>query len=279
MKKWLTGLILVFIAFFIWIPLWMLLSGTIMGSAELSENLAPVLEGGEGTAVWPVIAQYPTLQAYVELLLDTPQFFTVFWNSCRQVFPVVIGQIFLGAPAAWAFARFNFRGKKLLYTLYIVLMLMPFQVTMVSSYLVLNKLRLIDTVWAVILPGAASTFPVFIMTHFFMAIPETVMEAAAVDGASPFQIFAWLGIPLGASGILSAIVLGFLEYWNAMEAPQAFLKNQALLPLSLYMANITADNAGVSLIASLITLTPPLLIFLSGQKYLEQGIISSGMKN
>lgn len=76
----------------------MLLSGTIMGSAELSENLAPVLEGGEGTAVWPVIAQYPTLQAYVELLLDMPQFFTVFWNSCRQVFPVVIGQIFLGAP-------------------------------------------------------------------------------------------------------------------------------------------------------------------------------------
>ena len=279
MKKWLTGLILVFIAFFIWIPLWMLLSGTIMGSAELSENLAPVLEGGEGTAVWPVIAQYPTLQAYVELLLDTPQFFTVFWNSCRQVFPVVIGQIFLGAPAAWAFARFNFRGKKLLYTLYIVLMLMPFQVTMVSSYLVLNKLRLIDTVWAVILPGAASTFPVFIMTRFFMAIPETVMEAAAVDGASPFQSFVRLGIPLGASGILSAVVLGFLEYWNAMEAPQAFLKNQALWPLSLYMANITADNAGVSLIASLITLTPPLLIFLSGQKYLEQGIISSGMKN
>ena len=74
-----------------------------------------------------------------------------------------------------------------------------FQVTMVSSYLVLNKLRLIDTVWAVILPGAASTFPVFIMTRFFMAIPETIMEAAAVDGASPFQIFVRLGIPLGAS--------------------------------------------------------------------------------
>ena len=73
MKKWLTGLILVFIAFFIWIPLWMLLSGTIMGSAELSENLAPVLEGGEGTAVWPVIAQYPTLQAvsYTHLTLPT----------------------------------------------------------------------------------------------------------------------------------------------------------------------------------------------------------------
>lgn len=103
--------------------------------------------------------------------------------------------------------------------------------------------------------------------------------AAAVDGASSFQTFLRFGLPLGAPGILSAVVLGFLEYWNAIEAPQAFLKNQALWPLSLYMSNITADNAGVSLIASLITLMPPLLIFLFGQKYLEQGIISSGMKD
>ena len=87
----------------------------------------------------------------------------------------------------------------------------------------------------------------------------------------------------GKSNIIFYFHIGIkgviLEYWNAIEAPQAFLKNQALWPLSLYMSNITADNAGVSLIASLITLMPPLLIFLSGQKYLEQGIISSGMKD
>ena len=112
MKKWLLGLPLVLISVFIWLPLWMLISGTFMGGAELSENLAPVLEGRGGTAVWPVIARYPTLAAYVELLLDTPQFFTVFWNSCRQVFPIILGHVLLGAPAAWAFAKFHFRGKK-----------------------------------------------------------------------------------------------------------------------------------------------------------------------
>lgn len=279
MKKWFIGLVLLFIAVFIWVLLWMLLSGTLMGAGELSSNLAPVLESDDGFATWPIIANYPTLQAYVELLLDTPQFFTVFWNSCKQVFPIILGHIVLGAPAAWAFARFEFRGKKVLYTLYIVLMLMPFQVTMVSSYLVLNKLGFIDTIWAIILPGAASTLPVFIMTRFFLSIPSAVTEAAAVDGASPIQTFLRLGLPLGAPGILSVVVLGFLEYWNAMEAPQAFLKDQTHWPLSLYMANITADNAGVSLIASLITLMPPLLIFLFGQRYLEQGIISSGMKD
>ena len=279
MKKIFICLFLFMIAAFVWVPLWMLSSGTLMGPGELSENLAPVLESGDGFAAWPIFAFYPTFQAYAELLFDTPQFFNVFWNSCKQVFTIILGHIVLGAPAAWAFARFDFRGKKVLYTLYIVLMLMPFQVTMVSSYLVLNKLGLIDTAWAIILPGAASTLPVFIMTRFFMTIPGAVTEAAAVDGASPIQTFLRLGIPLGAPGILSAVVLGFLEYWNAMEAPQAFLKDQTLWPLSLYMANITADNAGVSLIASLITLMPPLLIFMFGQKYLEQGIISSGMKD
>ena len=260
-------------------PIFLLAAGSLMGVEELRESYGSVLYGTGGKLHWKLFPLYPTLKAYLQLLLDNPDFFVMFWNSCKQVFPIILGHIVLGAPAAWAFARFDFRGKKVLYTLYIVLMLMPFQVTMVSSYLVLNKLGLIDTAWAIILPGAASTLPVFIMTRFFMTILGAVTEAAAVDGASPIQTFLRLGIPLGAPGILSAVVLGFLEYWNAMEAPQAFLKDQTLWPLSLYMANITADNAGVSLIASLITLMPPLLIFMFGQKYLEQGIISSGMKD
>ena len=279
MKQKLILFFLVILAVAACYPIIFLIAGSLMGYQELGAYLAPVLGEAKGFAGWTLFPVYPTLRGYVELLLDTPQFFTVFWNSCKQVFPIILGHIVLGAPAAWAFARFEFRGKKVLYTLYIVLMLMPFQVTMVSSYLVLNKLGFIDTIWAIILPGAASTLPVFIMTRFFLSIPSAVTEAAAVDGASPIQTFLRLGLPLGAPGILSVVVLGFLEYWNAMEAPQAFLKDQTLWPLSLYMANITADNAGVSLIASLITLMPPLLIFLFGQRYLEQGIISSGMKD
>ena len=279
MRKWLIGVILVFVAFFIWIPLWLLVSGSLMGASEASQNLAPVLEDKAGSALWPLLPQYPTLRPYIELLFDSPEFFVMFWNSCRQVFPVIIGQVLIGAAAAWAFARYRFRGKKILFFLYIVLMLMPFQVTMVSSYLVLDSLGLMDSIWAIILPGAASTFPVFIMVRFFAAIPSAVTEAAALDGASPFQIFWRLGLPLGAPGILAAIVLGFLEYWNALEAPLTFLRDKSLWPLSLYLPAISADNAGISLVASVIMLIPALLIFLFGQKYLEQGIIASGTKD
>jgi len=275
----LIGVILVFVAFFIWIPLWLLISGSLMGAPEASQNLAPVLEDKAGSALWPLIPQYPTLQPYIELLFDSPEFFVMFWNSCQQVFPIIIGQVLIGAAAAWAFARYRFRGKKILFSLYIVLMLMPFQVTMVSSYLVLDGLGLMDSIWAIILPGAASTFPVFIMVRFFAAIPSAVTEAAALDGAGPFQIFWRLGLPLGAPGILSAVVLGFLEYWNALEAPLTFLRDKSLWPLSLYLPAISADNAGISLVASVIMLIPALLIFLFGQKYLEQGIIASGTKD
>ena len=279
MKKWLIGILLTFVAFFVWVPLWLLISGSLMGAEEMAQNLAPVLGGADGTAVWPLLPMYPTLRPYIELLLDTPQFFAMFWNSCKQVFPVVIGQVLIGAPAAWAFARFHFRGKKLLYSLYIVLMLMPFQVTMVSSYLVLDGLGLMDTIWAIILPGAVSTFPVFLMVKFFTSIPSALTEAAALDGAKPLQIFFHVGLPLGAPGILSAVVLGFLEYWNALEQPLTFLKDKTLWPLSLYLPTVTADNAGVSLVASVIMLIPALLIFLFGQRYLEAGISAAGMKD
>ena len=279
MKKWLLACILACAAFFVWVPLWLLLSGSLMGAEEMAHNLAPVLEGSQGKALWPLLPMYPTLRPWVELLLDSPEFFTMFWNSCAQVFPVVLGQVALGAPAAWAFARFRFRGKKALFSLYIVLMLMPFQVTMVSSYLVLDSLGLMNTAWAVILPGAVSTFPVFLMVRFFTAIPSALTEAAALDGAGPLRAFWHVGLPLGAPGVLSAVVLGFLEYWNALEQPLTFLKDKTLWPLSLYLPTVTADNAGVSLVASVVMLVPALLIFLFGQKYLEAGIAAAGMKD
>lgn len=279
MKKWMIAMLLSAAALFVWVPLWMLLSASFMGSREMVHNLAPVLSEKAGYAHWPILPQYPTLKPYVELLLDAPEFFTMFWNSCKQVFPIVAGQIVIGAPAAWAFARFRFRGKGVLYALYIILMLMPFQVTMVSSYFVLDRLGLMNTVWAIILPGAVSTFPVFLMIRFFAAIPSALTEAASLDGAGAWQIFIHLGLPLGVPGILSAVVLGFLEYWNALEQPMTFLKDQTLWPLSLYLPTVTAENAGASLAASVIMLTPALLIFLFGQKYLEAGIAASGMKD
>lgn len=225
-----------------------------------------------------LLANYPTLKHYYELLIFTPQFFTVFWNSVRIVSFILLFQFFIAVPGAWAFAGFRFRGKHLLFSFYVILMLMPFQVTMLSQYLVLNGVKLLDTHWAVILPAAFSTFPVFLIYRGFCSIPAGLIDAARIDGANEWNIFIRIAIPLGSSGILSAMVLGFLEYWNMMEQPLAFLKDKSLWPLSLYLPEVDMAQTGMVLTASVITLLPAILIFIMGQDYLEKGIIASALK-
>lgn len=277
-KKHLAQAFLFIFVLLILIPLWMMISGSFMGTEEITRNLAPVLSDSLDKVFWPVIPQYPTLQPYIELLLDSPAFFKMFWNSCFQVFPILAGQLIIAVPAAWAFARFHFPFKKIIFTVYIALMIMPFQVTMVSSYLVLDKFRLLNSQAAVILPAVFSTFPVFIMVKFFSSIPPSLFEAAQIDGAGEWILFTRIGLPLGTSGIMSAMILDFLENWNAIEPSLTFLSDKSKWPLSLYLPSIATDNVGVSLVASVIMMTPALLIFFFGQSYMEEGIKASGLK-
>ena len=279
MKRRLFPSILLFIlAIFVWYPLCMLLTGALTRTGELAQRLSGVLGNTSELAFWPLVTLRPTMKHVVELLLDTPAFYRVFWNSIIQTAPSVLGQILIGAPAAWALAQYDFRGKNAVTWLYIILMILPFQVTMASSYIVLNALDLVDTHRAIILPAIFSAFPVFIMSKFFGKIPQSVLEAARIDGAGEFRLFIAIGLPLGAPGVLSAALLGFVECWNAVEQPVTFLKTASLYPLSIFLPQTTLENAGVSFVCALIALLPAVLIFLWGQKYLEQGIIASGLK-
>lgn len=262
----------------VWLPLAFLVGGSFMGEAELTASLAPVLSGGEGFARWDLIPLYPTLKPYVELLLDSPGFFVMFWNSVKLTLGTLLGQLLVGVPAAWGFAQYEFSGKNLLFTLYIVLMLMPFQVTMMPTYLVLDRLDLLDMLTGIILPAAFSTFPVFIMYRFFKGIPRALIESAELDGAGGFRIFWSIGLPLGAGGVMSAMVLGFLDCWNLIEPPMTYLKTKTLWPLSLYLPQVVTGRAGLALAASVAALIPAILVFLYGQSYLEQGIIAAGIK-
>ncbi len=260
-------------------PAVILISGCIMDGDELRLYLSPVLlENRTSFASWSLLPQTPSLRSVVELLLDSPEFFHMFWNSIAITGGILLGQLLVGAPAAWGFARYRFPLRGPLFTLYLILMLMPFQVTMLSSYLALDRMRLNDTLWAVILPGAFSTFPVFIMYRFFRAIPEAIIESARLDARNAFQIFWHIGVPLGSAGIVSALVLGFLESWNLIEQPMAFLKNKTLWPLSLYLPNIGLSDAGPAFAGAVLTLAPAFLVFLSGRDHLEQGIVASAVK-
>ena len=267
------------LAFLVWWVLWFMVMGSLMSLEELRSTIGPALiHGMDGQSIWPVLPTWPTLQPVVGLLLDTPQFFVMFWNTFRIVVPAVLGQLIVGAPGAWALSRFRFRGRKLLATVYIALMLLPFQVTMVPNFLVIDRLGLMNNIFAVILPFAFSAFPVFIMMRGFDAVPRALIEAASIDGAGPVRTFLQIGLPLGVPSILAAAVLGFLEVWGVIEQPMIFLNDPATWPLSLFLPHIVAEELGFAMAASLLMLLPAALFFFFGQKYLELGIQSAGVK-
>lgn len=276
--KWSVWIILYIFAGIMVFPLVMLFVDSLMGKQELMETCGAVLTGQGDYAVFRLFPAYPTLRAYVRLLLDTPEYFTAFWNSMFQTIGILAGQLFAAVPAAWAFAWFRFPGKKMLWFLYMLLMILPFQVTMVSGYLVLSGAHLMDTHGAIILPGIFSTLPVFILQKTFAGLPREVVEAARIDGAGNLRIFLNIGIPLGMPGIFSILILGFLEHWNAIEPPMTYLKTKALWPLSLYLPQMVNIETAAAFAASIVTLLPAVLLFFTGQESLEQGIVASGME-
>lgn len=278
-KMILIAAMMLLLSFLICFPIWVAITGTFSAQWELEMNLSPVFAGTEGTANWPLLPAAPTLKSLVEVLLDSPGFFAMFWNSVTISFFILAGQLLVDVPAAWALARFPLKGKKSILNLYIVLMLMPFQVLMFPQYLVLNDLNLLDTLGAVILPAVFSTFPVFILHRFFKAIPQEIIEAARLDGAGELQIFCQIGIPMGAPGILSVCILTFLDSWNMIEQPMTYLKTKSLWPLSLFLPEIGMEEMGLGFASALMMLIPALLLFLGCQEYLEQGIAMSGGKD
>lgn len=262
------------LVFFFCYPLVFIVTGSFMSSLELEGHLGGLIVGGEGYVQIPPIPLYPTLESLIELLVDTPSFYPLFWNSVIIVAVTLAGQVLIAILASWAFARYDFFAKRTLFFLYIIAMLMPFQVMMLPQYLVLGSFGLLDTLFAIIVPGVFSAFPVFILTHFFRSIPQNLLDAARLDGASELQVLLRVGIPLAKPGIFAILFLGFIEYWNVIEQPLVFLRDQASWPLSLFLPSAGLEQAGIVFVATLVACIPAALAFIWGRKYLEQGIAS-----
>ena len=277
-KKWIIYGILLVICLLVWLPFMMILAAALMPEDELYWRYLSPLGLGRDTVRAALLPSYPSAEALKELLVCSPGFFVMFWNSCIQVFPMLLGQFLVGAPAAWAFARFRFPGRKWLFGVYVVLMVLPFQVTQVSNYLVLDQIGFLNTHLALMIPGIWSTLPVFIMTKSFETVPKALIEAACLDGAGEFYIFLHVGLPLGYPGIVTALMLSFVDGWNALEQPITYLKDKSLWPIALYLPDIAKDKASVAFAAALITCLLPVLVYLNCQEELEQGVAASGVK-
>lgn len=253
------------------IPILMLFAGAVTGKQEWMECMRGIFEG-QGETYFFLFPSYPTLRGFIEVLFDKPEFYVVFWNSVKLTCLITAGQIFFAVPAAWGFSRLHGRLSGLLFYLYIILMLLPFQVTMLSNYMVLDGMGILDTHAAVILPAVFSTFPVFLIYHSFVEIPEDVLEAFSLESGSRLKMFWHIGIPLAMPGIKAAVLLSVIEYWNMIEQPLLFLKTPSLWPFSIYMPGITCENVRYIVVCSLIVLIPMILIVFWGRDDMKKGI-------
>lgn len=251
---------------FIWI-------GSLMGNDEVSQYFNSVFDSKESIELF-ILPKYVTLQAYIEILLDTPSFFAAFWNSVKTTLFILCGQLLISLPAAWWFAQSSFCGKKLLYQFYIVVMIMPFVVTMLPQYLVLKSLGLLNSHYSIILPAIFSALPVFIIYPYFQSVPEEILESSRVDGAKEWQVFLNIGIPLAIPGIWISIILNLIEYWGAVEAIIAFVEEPKLWTLPMFLNSIQMNKPSVSFVAAAISMIPPILIMMLGGRHLEEGLLN-----
>jgi len=187
-----------------------------------------------------------------------------------------LGQLAVASIAAYGFTRWRGKVSDVIFFSYVILMLMPYQVTLVPNYLVSDWLKILNTRWAIILPGTFAPFSVFLLTKSMRRIPRSLLEAAKLDGSSEWQIFKNICLPQCRSALYSIAILVFIDYWNMVEQPLILLDEAALQPLSVYLSTINAGEIGLAFAVATIYMIPSLLLFLHGEEYLVEGIAQSG---
>ena len=265
-------------------PIVLTITNSFMSASEISANYGQVFAttdtGGKVYIAEKVnlkfIPDMVSFSQYITVLFKSPEYLLKFWNSVILVVPIVAFQLLVAAGASFGFTRYRGRIKEIIFFVYLILMLMPYQVTLVPNYLVSDWLNILDTNWAIWLPGIFSPFAVYLLTKYMRRIPASVMEAAQIDGAGEWQIFRKICMPLCKGAMCSIAILIFIDYWNMVEQPLILLSDPEKHPLSVFLSKINAGEIGLAFAVATIYMVPPILVFLYGEDYLVEGITYQG---
>ncbi len=276
---WLVAFALLFIT-----PTVLTLTNSFMSASEISANYGTVFsENSTGGKAYiserinlKFIPDMVTFKQYITIFVSSPEYLLKFWNSVMLTAPVVLLQTAVACMAAYGFSRYQGKGRNLLFFGYVVLMLMPAQVTLVPNYLVSKALGLLNTRWSVILPGIFSPFAVFILTKSMRRIPKSLIEAARLDGASEWKVFSKICLPSVKGAMFSVMILIFIDYWNLVEQVLILLTDTDKQPLSIFLSQINSGEISLAFAAASIYMIPAILLFLYGEDYLVEGIAYSG---
>ena len=220
-----------------------------------------------------------SLGQYEQILVKDEDILHYFTNSVLYAAAILLGQTLVIPALAFGLSKFKFRGRETIFFMIVMLMLLPFQVTMVPNVLTLRFMGLLDTVWAVILPMLFAPFFIFLIRQFMISLPDELLEASSIDGAGPFRSFLWIVLPVCRPVLGAAAALSFAESWNLVEQPLTYLTQAThLMPLSTQFNQLTTRSNGYEFAGAALYILPALLIYLFFQEDILAGIQLTEMK-
>lgn len=266
-------LLLSLFAFFALIPIVYTITNSFMSVEEITRYYA----NGEKMIIHLIPDKF-SLNAYYQMLFRRPDYLIKFWNSIGLTSIIVLGQVCISVLAGYSFAKFKFPGRDIIFFIIIILMMMPYQVTLVSNYIVLDKMHLIGSYLAIILPAIFSPFGVFLMRQVIVTMPDELIEAAKLDGANQVQLLFKIVVPRNKGGIIALVILSFIDNWNMVEQPLVFLDNKYKYPLSIFLSQINQSEPGLAFACGVLAMVPVALLFIFFEKELIEGIGFSNLK-
>lgn len=274
-----TGVIFFLLSLLVLFPVVYMLCNSFMSPSEVSRYYNSAFDkSGNMNAVIHLIPDIFSMESYYQVFLRRPEYLMKFWLSLLLCGCIIAGQVVVSCMGGFAFAKYRFRGRKILFFILILLMLMPVQVTLVPNYIVLDRLGLLDTYFALILPMVFAPFGTFLMAQIFKSIPDELLEAAQLDGASTAEVLIKVAVPAGKGGVISLILLELVDAWNMVEQPVVFLKDSSKYPLSVFLASVNESNFPLSFACGVLAALPVILLFLFFNEELIEGIEFSGIK-
>jgi multiple sugar transport system permease protein len=225
---------------------------------------------------WP-----PVWSNYAEAWQIAP-FGRYFLNTAIVAVSVTACSLFLNSLAAYAFARLRFQGRDLLFMLLLATMMIPFQVTMIPTFLILKQLGWLDSYLGLTVPGFAGAFGIFMLRQFMLSVPEDLLDAARIDGCSEFRIYHQIMLPLCKPALATLAVFTFMSAWNDFMLPLLVVKSGEMRTLTLAVAALSSGLYVMSfplmMAAATFIIVPVIVVFLFSQRFFTRSIVLGGLK-
>jgi len=210
-------------------------------------------------------------EQYVATFWSNSDFWYHFWNTVGISLAVIVGTVIVGSLGGYAFARYQFFGKNILLYLFILIMMVPYQVLMAPQFRLIYEMNLLNKAEGIILPSIFAPLGTYLIYQYVLQLPEEQFEAARVDGAGELRIFCRIALPQMKNGIMSLVLLVLIDTWNLVEQPLIFLSDEYRYPLSVAIEAL--ENSGnLSFAACIVFVFPLFMVFLLGKDWLIQGI-------